>query len=78
MALNATTLKNLIISNLEALGGSRTGNIDEDGIGAIASAIVSHITSAGVVTVNNATGLVDSAGNPPSPTHTGSATGIIT
>lgn len=51
MALNKTTLKGMIISNLEALGIVTSGDHarSADMAEAVADAVVDHITSAAVV-----------------------------
>ena len=78
MAMNKTVLTNLIKANLTALGRD-VSKIDVDGLGAIADAIVTHITGTGVVSLATPglTALQDGSG-PIATFHTGTATGTIT
>lgn len=61
MALNGTVLKDLIKTNLVALGRP-AGTLDEPGLLAIANAIVQHITTSGVVNVTNVSAVEPGAG----------------
>ena len=61
MAMNGTVLKDLIKTNLVALGRP-AGTLDEAGLLAIANAIVEHITTTGVITVTNVSSVEPGAG----------------
>jgi len=72
MALNKTVLTNLIKSKLVALGRDAS-KIDEQGLGAIAEAIVEHIQTAAVV--NTTVTVVNVSGVTPGPGVSGPGTG---
>lgn len=70
MALSGNDLKDLIITNLTALGRD-VASIDQTGLLAISNAIISHITTSGVVNTSV-------VGTSPSGAVTGTGTGTLT
>lgn len=44
---------------------------------ALGNAVIDHFKNNGVITIDDPSGLADTAGNPASPSHTGVATGNI-
>lgn len=81
MALEGTALKSLIISNLQALGRN-VSEIDQDAMGAIANAIVTHILTSSVITIVSGQVVIQVTGGSGAPAigipNTGAETCLIT